>query len=167
MVLATKGCQTYVEVLLARPSAETFINHRDERGETALYKACSGGKTGTARALLQGGADPTITTNDGITLMAACARFPECVKVLKVRCPHRKSVILLSSDGSRIHWKWAWWQEAERSYLLWNARQVADQQGPAAVAVASDRGAHRRVVVGYAVHRLKGDLFPDLMALMG
>jgi hypothetical protein len=30
---------------------------------------------------------------------------------------------------------WACWQEAERAYLLWKARQVADQQGSGAVAV--------------------------------
>jgi hypothetical protein len=60
------------------------------------------------------------------------------------------------------------WQEAERAYLLWKARQVADQQGSGAVAVEGGQEAEeRKALVDYAVHRLKGDLFPDLMEYMG
>jgi hypothetical protein len=58
------------------------------------------------------------------------------------------------------------WQEAERAYLLWKARQVADQQGSGAVAVP--RGQEEgRALVDWVVHALKGDLFPDLMEFMG
>jgi hypothetical protein len=57
------------------------------------------------------------------------------------------------------------WQEAERAYLLWKARQVADQQGSGAVAVP--RGQEGEALVDYVVHGLKGDLFPDLMEYMG
>jgi hypothetical protein len=63
------------------------------------------------------------------------------------------------------------WQEAERAYQLWKARQVADQQGSGAVAVPRGRGGvevkKTRALVDFAVNGLKGDLFPDLMEYMG
>jgi hypothetical protein len=53
-------------------------------------------------------------------------------------------------------------------YLLWKARQVADQQGSGAVAVPRGRGREEReALVDFAVKRLKGGLFPDLMEYMG
>jgi hypothetical protein len=58
------------------------------------------------------------------------------------------------------------WQEAERAYLLWKARQVADQQGSGAVAVRG-RGGQEEALVDFAVHGLKRDLFPDLMEYIG
>jgi hypothetical protein len=62
-------------------------------------------------------------------------------------------------------------QEAERAYLLWKARQVADQQGSGAVAVVreedGEEGEAKEALVDFALHRLKGDLFPDLMEYMG
>jgi streptomycin 6-kinase len=42
---------------------------------------------------------------------------------------------------------------------------VADQQGSGAVAVRGAEG--ESVLLEYAVHRLKGDLFPGLMEFMG
>jgi hypothetical protein len=66
---------------------------------------------------------------------------------------------------------WAWWQEAERAYLLYKARQLADQQGSGAVAVEAGRGGQegeeKKALVDFAVHGLKGDLFPDLVEYMG
>jgi hypothetical protein len=63
------------------------------------------------------------------------------------------------------------WQEAERAYLLWKARQVADQQGSGAVAVPRGRGGlevkKTRALMDYAVYRMKGDLFPEMMEMMG
>jgi hypothetical protein len=45
---------------------------------------------------------------------------------------------------------------------------VADQQGSGAVAVRGGReGEERRALLDFAVHGLKGDLFPDLMEYMG
>jgi hypothetical protein len=45
---------------------------------------------------------------------------------------------------------------------------VADQQGSGAVTVdAGHEGGERKAPLDYAVHRLKGDLFTDLMELMG
>jgi hypothetical protein len=64
------------------------------------------------------------------------------------------------------------WQEAERAYLLWKARQVADQQGSGAVAVAiaggkeGEEGERGEALVDFALHAMKGDLFMDLMDYM-
>jgi hypothetical protein len=48
---------------------------------------------------------------------------------------------------------------------------VADQQGSGAVAVPRGRGGLEvkttRTLVDWVVHGLKGDLFPDLMEMMG
>jgi hypothetical protein len=66
------------------------------------------------------------------------------------------------------HWGW---QDAERAYQLWKARQVADQQGSGAVAVVGgdDEGDEREAkeaLVDFTVDVLKGDLFSDLMDYM-
>jgi hypothetical protein len=42
---------------------------------------------------------------------------------------------------------------------------VADQEGSGAVAVRPGRSG--RALVDFVVHRMKGDLFPDLMEMMG
>jgi hypothetical protein len=61
----------------------------------------------------------------------------------------------------------AWRQEAERAYLLWRARQVADQKGSGAVAVpGGQEGEEEKALMDFAVNKLKGDLFPDLMDYM-
>jgi hypothetical protein len=45
---------------------------------------------------------------------------------------------------------------------------VADQQGSGAVAVEAEKeGDERQALLNYAVHELKGDLFPGLMEFMG
>jgi hypothetical protein len=51
---------------------------------------------------------------------------------------------------------------------------VADQQGSGAVAVGGgqegeeeEAGEARRALLDFALHHLKGDLFPDLMDMMG
>jgi hypothetical protein len=59
------------------------------------------------------------------------------------------------------------WQEAERAYQLWKARQVADQEGSGAVVVRGGRrGEERKALVDWVVHGLKEDLFPGLMEYM-
>jgi hypothetical protein len=62
------------------------------------------------------------------------------------------------------------WQEAERAYLLWKARQVADQQRSGVMAVEGDEegeeGEAKEALVNFAVNILKGDLFPELMDYM-
>jgi ankyrin repeat protein len=86
--------------LLGHPIAKTTLNKRNINGETALWMACYMGRGGGARALLEGGADPTIASNDGTTPMAAATKGideeavmfgvtaearRECVAVLEVR----------------------------------------------------------------------------------
>jgi hypothetical protein len=65
---------------------------------------------------------------------------------------------------------WSWWQEAEQVYLLWRARQLVDEKGSGAVAVAGWCWGHQaqktRALVDFAVHRLNGDSFPILMDYM-
>jgi hypothetical protein len=50
--------------------------------------------------------------------------------------------------------------------LLWRARQVADQQRSGAVAVKGGEEV-KKALLDFAVHHLKGDLFPELMDYMG
>jgi hypothetical protein len=53
------------------------------------------------------------------------------------------------------------WQEAERAYLLWKARQVADQQGSGAVAVEGDEeGGGEGGAVGLHGARAQGGPVP-------
>jgi uncharacterized protein len=88
-----------VRVLLGDPRVKAIINERDEDGKTALRRACFRGRAGHVRALLEGGADPTIADNDGITPVAIAKQDPgsadvsaegrqECVAVLEVRACH-------------------------------------------------------------------------------
>jgi uncharacterized protein len=87
-----------VRLLLAHPSAKATINRRDMMGTTAYV----GGLLQAAvrvvvRALLEGGADPTIARNNGTTPVAIVKqindlRYPvtaegrrECVAALEVR----------------------------------------------------------------------------------
>jgi uncharacterized protein len=141
-----------VRVLLGHPGARATVNRRNNDGRTALCVACFWGYGGIVNALLENGADPTIAANEGTTPMAIAKADPpafitiegrrECVAALEVR--------LLSSSlpplacALLISWlrccPWAWWQEAERTYQLWKARQVADQEGSGAVAVPRGRG---------------------------
>jgi hypothetical protein len=59
-------------------------------------------------------------------------------------------------------------RRAERIYLLWKARQVADQQGSGAVAVeGGPKGEAKEALLDFAVHGLKGDLFLELLDYMG
>jgi hypothetical protein len=128
------------------------------------------------RALLESGADPTITDISGITPTAIAKPHPpdvppgitaegrrECVTALEVRplsfalAPHSAPAVLISWLTCLGH---CGWQEAERAYLLWKARQVADQQGSGAVAVPRGRGGEageaKEALVDFAVKRLKG-----------
>jgi hypothetical protein len=55
--------------------------------------------------------------------------------------------------------------------VLWKARRVVDQQGSGAVMVPRGQGGlevkKTRALVDYTVHGVNGDLFPELMELMG
>jgi hypothetical protein len=65
---------------------------------------------------------------------------------------------------------WCGGQEAERAYLLWKARGVAEQKGSGAVAVRGrsrgPEGETKEAVVDFVVHHLKGDLFLELMDMV-
>jgi uncharacterized protein len=78
--LITASYEGHLEVvrsLLGHSSAKATINQRDGRGETALWRACYRGHGGVVRALLEGGADPTIASNDGTTPTAIAKQVPD------------------------------------------------------------------------------------------
>jgi hypothetical protein len=97
-----------VRVLLGHPIAKATINHRDDKGATALWVACFGGLRGVVRALLESGADPTIARGPGLTPMAIAKSrdsdpegvtaegLQDCVAALEVRCPPPNSFLLIS-----------------------------------------------------------------------
>lgn len=63
------------------------VDARDRFGRTALYIACENGRTERARVLLmEGRADHTIGTSDGLTPMAVAQLWQrhECVRLLQV-----------------------------------------------------------------------------------
>jgi hypothetical protein len=94
----------------------------------------------------------------------------ECVAALEVRLfffplPSHSPCL---SDELTVAWdllSWGWWQEAERAYQLWKARQVVDQQGTRAVVVREGRRA-KRALVDFVVKGMKGDSFSELMEYM-
>jgi hypothetical protein len=67
-------------------------------------------------------------------------------------------------------WRGAWWQDAEQVYVLWKARQVAEQQGSGAVVVKGGRKGLEEettsALLDLTVHGLNEDLFSKLMKLM-
>jgi hypothetical protein len=140
MFASSSGHLEIVRFLLGHDSATATINCRDRYGETALFKACRQGHGGVVRALLESGADPTIADNKGITPLTIAKRRSrdpvtvegrrECVAPLKVSgccCCLFIPWHLLFVDQLAEAWSLSpVWQEAERAYLLWKARQVAD-----------------------------------------
>jgi hypothetical protein len=98
MVTSVQGHLEVVRLLLNYPSARATISHHSLFGMTALWLACCYGRGTVARALLEGGADPTATANDGTTPMAVAKENPDryetrvsvegrrqCVVALEVR----------------------------------------------------------------------------------
>jgi ankyrin repeat protein len=76
-----------VRLLLDHPGAAATINYFDRYDRTALMCACQRGHLGVVRALLEKGADPTITDSHGLTPMDIARRFYNlaCIKALQVR----------------------------------------------------------------------------------
>jgi hypothetical protein len=104
-VSAGKGHLEIVRLLLGHPGAKATMNQRDIQDKTALWRACFWGHGGVARALVEGGADPTITDDNGTTPMAIAKQDPgerdirsgvsaeggrECVAALEVRCSYHR-----------------------------------------------------------------------------
>jgi uncharacterized protein len=96
-----------VRLLLGHPSGKTTIDHRDERGRTALGEACHNGRGGIVRALLESGADATLADKHGATPMAIAQRDPEhgsisaegrrlCVAALQV------SLVLIATSAPAL-----------------------------------------------------------------
>jgi uncharacterized protein len=77
------------------------VDARDADGWSALWSACSGGRTHVVRLLLEGGADPTITDDDdGWTplIVASAGGHSEVVRVL-LGHPSGKATINRRSGG--------------------------------------------------------------------
>jgi hypothetical protein len=176
---SSEGRLEVVRLLIGHPSGKATINQRDNDGRTALWGACFFGRVGVVTALLEGGADPTIADNCGTTPTAAATEKPnhrmftkgrsECVAALEVRlyrCELPCLMIRWLRRAGFVVLGPGLWQEAERAYLLWKARQVADQQRSGAVAVEGKEGGARKAVFDFVVHDLKGDLFPELVDFM-
>jgi uncharacterized protein len=90
-----------VRSLLAHPSAKALINHRDDDGQTALWRTCEFGESGVARALLESGADPRSPTT------AASPPWPSPSRILRLPTPNiRNSMSLPRAAGSAWrHWR--------------------------------------------------------------
>jgi ankyrin repeat protein len=119
MAASINGHVEAVRFLLGEPSAKAGINYRDKNGETALWWACSEGRGGVVRMLLESGADPTIAKNDGTTPMAIAKTVSqqdddvdedekisaegrrECVAALEVR-PHLCDLISTSHSLDQL-----------------------------------------------------------------
>jgi hypothetical protein len=134
------GYLEVVRLLLGHPSVKASINHRDDDGRTALWRACLNGRGGVVRALLESGADSTIADNHGITPTAVAKQVPlprwvtaegrrECVAALEVR-----SCLLLSANWSGDIW--LWWQEAEAAPVTyWRQLLQPELQGAVTIAI--------------------------------
>jgi hypothetical protein len=171
------GSLEMVRFLLRHVNVKAVINHRNREGQTALWKACYWGKESEARALLESGADPTAADNRGITPMAIAMQKPadgrvsslnrqKCVAVLEVSFRFRLSLshLLCTCSSKSADWDvgspiGCEMQEAERAYLIWKARQVADAAASFAaepVVEARTRGEVERRRVEAVPEELRG-----------
>jgi hypothetical protein len=177
-----------VRSLLGHPRADIIVSQRKRCDGTALYRACTWGRVDIVRLLLKSGADPTIPEWNGTTPMAIAKKVTprlkagiaegrrECVAALEVssRPPFHSAASWVLSQlaeawgGCCVVWGMVDWQDAERAYVIWKARQVADQQGSGAVAVGGEgeEAEARKALLDFAVHGLKEDLFLDVVDYM-
>jgi ankyrin repeat protein len=110
IIASVQGHLEVVRSLLGHSGAKETINQRDNEGATALWQACLYGRGGVVRALLESGADPTISIHGGLTPMRLAkldAIYPdgvtvanrrECVAALEV------SFCLLLSENPFNSW---------------------------------------------------------------
>jgi ankyrin repeat protein len=93
-----------VRSLLDNPETKTIINRSNDKGETALWKACHCGFGEMVAALLEGGGDPTIATTKGSTPLMAASGL-EVVRVL-LGDPRVKAIINeRDEDGKTALWQ--------------------------------------------------------------
>jgi ankyrin repeat protein len=96
MTASEMGRLEVVRLLLEHPSARATINRGDCYSRTALWFACHNVHGGAARALLENGADPTISDGSGTTPMAiaklksgspyvSADGLRDCIAALEVR----------------------------------------------------------------------------------
>lgn len=80
------GHTAVLQCLLDHPSARSIINHQDYYGKTALWLAYSEGYADVVRMLLEAGAWPNMTANDGTTPMAIARQHghQSCMSLLQV-----------------------------------------------------------------------------------
>jgi uncharacterized protein len=78
-----------IRILLGHSSGSATINHRGPSGSTPIMCAGAYGRVEAVKLLLERGADPTITNDNGLTCMEVCYTFgfPPGVTVKgRVRC---------------------------------------------------------------------------------
>jgi hypothetical protein len=147
---------------------------------------------GIVRALRESGADPTIATDLGSTPMAIAKQDPDDDEVgvsaegFGVRGGAggeilSSTLILVPEHLLLFYISWlrqkacclghGGWQEAERAYLLYKARQWPTSRGAARWRwwggdEEGEEGEKKKALLDFVVHRLNGDLFPDLMEYM-
>jgi hypothetical protein len=111
IIASIQGHLEVVRSLLGHPRAKETINHREEDGRTALWSACFYGRGGVVSALLESGADPTVSVQGVVTPMTVAkheGELPEgvtaegrreCVAALEVSLcrPLPSASILMSS----------------------------------------------------------------------
>jgi hypothetical protein len=135
------------------------------------------------RSLLEGGADPTIANNHGITPMAvaesdlteqekfviSAKRRRECVAALEVRF-YLSPLCLSTTNSDQLAEAWAVCclghvgrrqsgPTCSGRPGRWPTSRGAEEGG--------QEGEAKEALVDWVVHGLKGDLFPDLMEYMG
>jgi hypothetical protein len=143
-----------VRLLLDHPGGKTIIN-RNEDGHTALKWACYKGCGEIARLLLASGADPTIADDQGntpwfmpwgSTMRAAGSAWRRSRSAAAAVCTCCRFLTVSPDAWGAV---FCMPQEAERAYLLWKARQVADAAAsfaapPVVEETTRDEGKRRR-----------------------
>jgi hypothetical protein len=83
MKASIQGHLEVVRLLLSLPSVRATIIGYDRFGSTVMCRACYWGRGEVGRALLQSGADPTITDKSGSTPLAIAKQAPDrdCISV--------------------------------------------------------------------------------------
>ena len=76
LAAAQNGQLAALRLVLAAPGGEEAVNQQNQRGEMALLQAALFGRTAEARLLLEHGADPNLSKNDGVSPLILAAQAP-------------------------------------------------------------------------------------------